>query len=145
MGKYLQKYSFSLVGLFETKIKETKFHTGVVNYAKGWYYLHNYSKAENGKIWLIWKEEDLWVLSQDIQGLYIYCIIKDRRSKFKCALTVVHVNNYMEDGKKLLEGLHKIRENITDPWCVCGNFNSPLATTDRTGGQAIITGKIGAS
>ncbi|PHT65887.1 hypothetical protein T459_30312 [Capsicum annuum] len=66
-----------------------------------------------------------------------YTEMGNRKNDFTCAMTVVYESNNMEERKELWKGLGQIRANIIIPWCICGDFNLPLTSEDRIGGQLI--------
>lgn len=68
--------------------------------------------------------------------------VKDRNSKFSCALKVVYCNNNMEERKKIWQGITRIGAQIDIPWCVCGEFNFSLNSEDRVVGQPIVESDI---
>lgn len=64
------------------------------------------------------------VTVQATHGECIHCIVLDRRTNFKCDVTMVY-------GSNNLYGLMRLGAKLTTYRCICGNFNSPLSFEDR--------------
>lgn len=142
MGEYLKKHQINLAGLLETKVTLHNLQNSLNRCAKGWTYLNNYGCSANGRIWLILKATEICVMHQVTHGEFIHCLIKERNTDFTCALTVIYGSNNMEERRELWEGLKLIGSTITMPWSICGDFNSPLTSEDRIGGQLINDNEI---
>ncbi|XP_060214939.1 uncharacterized protein LOC132641863 [Lycium barbarum] len=50
---------------------------------------------------------------------------------------MVYGSNSLEERKELWDGLLRLGATITTPWCICGDFKSPLSSEDRTGGNPV--------
>ncbi|XP_070003265.1 uncharacterized protein [Nicotiana sylvestris] len=137
IGNYLKKHRIKLVGILETRVKVAKFTNSLAKIAKGWKFAHNYAHAVNGRIWLIWHDVVVNVSILDIHGQYIHCKVVDRKSNFKCVMTVIYGKNTIAERRNLWAGLLRVGSAINEPWCICGDFNTPLHSTYRTGGQSV--------
>nr|XP_016489984.1 PREDICTED: uncharacterized protein LOC107809777 [Nicotiana tabacum] len=137
MGNYLKKHRIKLAGILVTRVKAAKFTNSLAKIAKGWKFAHNYAHAVNGRIWLIWHDAAVNVSILDIHGEYIHCKVVDRKSNFKCVMTVIYGKNTIAERRDLWAGLLRVGSVINEPWCICGDFNTPLHTTDKTGGQPV--------
>ncbi|KAF3642699.1 hypothetical protein FXO38_20978 [Capsicum annuum] len=51
---------------------------------------------------------------------------------------VVYGNNNLEERKEMWKGILQIGALIDVPWCICGDFNTPLHKDDRRGGNPIV-------
>ncbi|MCD7464541.1 hypothetical protein HAX54_052957 [Datura stramonium] len=70
-----------------------------------------------------------------------YSPLKDkgnpRRSNFYCVMIVVYGINTIEERKELWIGLMRIGNVMSIPWCITGDFNTPLMQDDIMGGQPV--------
>lgn len=64
-------------------------------------------------------------------------IVSNRNSDFLSLLTVVYGKNTTEERKRMWEGLLRVGSSITIPWCLCGDFNTPLTYTNMIGAQNV--------
>ncbi|KAM3395852.1 hypothetical protein P3S68_004858 [Capsicum galapagoense] len=53
-------------------------------------------------------------------------------------MKLIYGSNSLEKRRDMWQGLHRIRALIDVPWCICGDFNSPLTSADRVGGQSTV-------
>ncbi|KAF3672647.1 hypothetical protein T459_05081 [Capsicum annuum] len=51
---------------------------------------------------------------------------------------VVYGSNNLEERKEMWKGILQIGALIDVPWCICGDFNTPLHKDDRRGGNSIV-------
>lgn len=137
MRIYLAKNKITITGILETRVKENKCKACINNIAKGWDYAHNYTEAENGRIWILWNAAEVNLVVLEAHDQYMHLKVIDKGSDFWCVMTVVYAKNTIEDRRRLWKNLVQIGTNITDPWCLCGDFNIPLNCTDRIGGQQV--------
>ncbi|XP_060217285.1 uncharacterized protein LOC132644699 [Lycium barbarum] len=83
------------------------------------------------------KAADIVINIEEVHAQYIHAKLNDRATNFHCYLTLVYGKNTIEERKSLWEGLLRLGPNITAPWCICGDYNTPLSCTDRIGGQGV--------
>ena len=70
---FLQNNKVSLAGLIETSVKEFNVKATPKGIAQGWWIMHNYREASNGRIWIIWDEN--WYETKLIDQLKWFIVI----------------------------------------------------------------------
>ncbi|XP_060195078.1 uncharacterized protein LOC132624291 [Lycium barbarum] len=95
------------------------------------------TEAINGRIWILWKAADIQVTIEETHDQLILCHVQDRKTDFQSHIAVVYGKNTIEERKSLWAELARIGSIITTPWCICGDFNTPLSIEDRVGGQQV--------
>ncbi|XP_060190282.1 uncharacterized protein LOC132619370 [Lycium barbarum] len=83
------------------------------------------------------KAADIVITIEEVHAQYIHAKVNDRATNFHSYLTLVYGKNTNEERKSLWERLLRLGRNITEPWCICGDYNTPLSCTDRIGGQGV--------
>ncbi|KAM3222421.1 hypothetical protein P3L10_021691 [Capsicum annuum] len=53
-------------------------------------------------------------------------------------MELIYGSNSLEKRKDMWQGLHRIGALIDVPWCIYRDFNSPLTSADRVGGQSTV-------
>lgn len=91
-------------------------------------YLDNYSKDDNGRIWLA--SDDCKVELRQIKSTsqMIHCGVYDLNGNFQNWLTVVHVLNHLEQRRTLWKDIEKLHHQQQWPWCLLGDFNNVMRT-----------------
>lgn len=52
--EYVREYKVEIVGLFDTRVQQSKMVQVMANSLPGWYLETNYSQYMMGKIWVCW-------------------------------------------------------------------------------------------
>ncbi|XVF82969.1 hypothetical protein PTKIN_Ptkin16aG0095000 [Pterospermum kingtungense] len=107
-------------GLKETSVKSHNVQKIVDRHSVGWKLLHNYAKAPNGRVWVLWKKHvkvDLIATSAQC----ITCMADSNHCKF--ILTAVYGKNDGVDRRSLWNHLIHLSKDIELPWLLAGDFN----------------------
>ncbi|XP_019240505.1 PREDICTED: uncharacterized protein LOC109220492 [Nicotiana attenuata] len=129
---FLQKNKVDILGRLETRVKKNKANNIVNKVAKDWGYCCNYTKAINGRIWLLWKTI-LIVKIVHIHEQFIHCSVEDPVTSSQIMLTVVYARNKVQERVILWHDLQLVEGQIQVPWLRSGDFNNVLTTDDRLG------------
>ncbi|XP_019256466.1 PREDICTED: uncharacterized protein LOC109234878 [Nicotiana attenuata] len=100
--------------------------------AKDWGYKCNYEQAENGRIWVIWKQ-NLSVDVVQVQEQCIHCKVTDATNGRQIMLSVVYARNKAQERTRLWKELEAMGGVIQMPWIISGDFNTVLCSDDRLG------------
>ncbi|XVE88838.1 hypothetical protein DITRI_Ditri19aG0100900 [Diplodiscus trichospermus] len=132
------KKQSALVYLLETKVKQHNYQNINSKYFSGWNCLNNYLHAQNGRIWLLWKNPIQFSLI-DLSNQSIIGIVDYNSQKFY--LSVIDACNDGTDRKNLWKHQCRINQTIqNDPWMLAGDFNvttQPTKSSNYDGSQAI--------
>ena len=66
----IRSINAKVVCLLETKVKENNSRSIIDHHFQGWGWLHNYSEAYNGRIWVLWHDQ----VSVDLMDTTAQCI-----------------------------------------------------------------------
>ncbi|XP_045791547.1 uncharacterized protein LOC123886260 [Trifolium pratense] len=126
-----------IVVLIETRVKSTKAANIRNKLRLKGKYLDNYLHHENGRIWLNWDDRvvDVRLISSTAQ--MIHCGIYDTNGTFLNWFTAIYALNQLEHRRKLWKELEGIHNTQHGPWCLMGDFNNVLKSTDRVGGKLV--------
>ena len=53
----IKSFKIQIVCLLEARVKENNSQAIIARHFQGWKWLHNYSSAYNGKIWILWNDQ----------------------------------------------------------------------------------------
>ncbi|XP_019235765.1 PREDICTED: uncharacterized protein LOC109216089 [Nicotiana attenuata] len=129
--EYIRSNKINLVGLVETKVKETNAYRIANPLVPGWGTLTNYNEARNGRVWILWDTNVLKVTGLQDDPQLIHCIVRSIKGDVTCYLTVVYGFNGIEQRRSLWGKLQSFSTTITDAWLVAGDFNAILYPKDR--------------
>ena len=118
----IHKLNTDLVCLLETRVKENKIKEIVNKQFQGWRLFHNYSKAYNGRIWLLWKGSvDVNLL--DVTDQSITCKIHMDSHNF--FFSAIYGSNDGIERRKLWDHLIFLHSSIyAEPWILTGDLTS---------------------
>jgi len=127
----LHKWSPSLVGLVETKVKENNSVRVTNCFPNNWQYMNNYTFSPRGRIWIVW-DPACWtcqVISSSEQQITITC---QNRGGFQTHFSVIYGANYHSQRLNLWKKLVDISSMIRDSaLAVLGDFNSARFTCEK--------------
>ncbi|KAJ8419453.1 hypothetical protein Cgig2_030899 [Carnegiea gigantea] len=134
---FLQSNKVGLVGLLETKVKVKNIEKVAASIFHGWNWVHNFSLNATGRIWVAWHPRafDLEVLHLSEQ--FIHCRVIQLSTQRKFTVAFVYGFNQEHLRGQLWSDLFSISQNMTDAWCILGDFNTILYKEDRFEGDAI--------
>lgn len=135
LKEQLAKWLPSLVGLVETKVKESKAFRVIKCFPNHWIAFNNYNHSPRWRIWVgwdphIWKCNIISSSSQQITaactnagGLFIY-------------ISIIYGANYQSQRVSLwMELIHLSGITENSPWAVIGDFNTSRYSTEKVGGR----------
>lgn len=92
LKNFLNVNKVDVMGCLETRIKQHKAQHIQIKIVNGWNVQYNYSKAANGRIWLLWKPHIQLQVSQ-VSDQFIQCFVEDPNSHFKTHLSIIYSQN----------------------------------------------------
>lgn len=110
-----------VVCLIETRVKHNQRRAILEKWFNGWKSFHNYVEADNGRIWVLWK---------DYLQLSLVCTTDQSitasfsADNYLLFLTAIYGRNTGSERKRLwkhLQGLHKLVADHS--WILVGDFN----------------------
>lgn len=116
----IKMHDASIYCLLETHIKSVN-KDGAMRVFEGWKRIANYEFHENGRIWILFKEEKIGMQVTHILAQSIACHVecKSTESKFLC--TTVYAFNSLEERMNLWQDMEMLK--TAEHWIVYGNFN----------------------
>lgn len=131
VGRVLTSLKPSICILVETKIKHHKKDKIMRKSFKGWSCIDNYEFHEKGRIWVLYREDDIKVNVCHKSKQMISCIVDLNGYKFQCS--AIYAMNSSEERKKLWADLEQLRNNL--PWLALGDFNCISFPHEKIGGD----------
>ena len=98
-------------------------HTDTIGYASGLWFLWDAGKVE------------VAFLSKTKQEIHV--AVKVRSLDFDWLFSAIYASPRLAKRRILWENLSKVAEFHTLPWVIAGDFNEPLAESDKFGGRAV--------
>ena len=139
---FLQSYQIDFIGLLETKIKQAKVDYIASNVFRGWRWSHNFSAGDHGRIFIAWRPQRYRMTVLTFSAQHLHCRLEDFLVSTTFLLTFVYGFNQEGAQESLWHSLLEIAEDLEEPWCIVGDFNSVLYTHDRIGGTSILATEI---
>ena len=134
----IRKLKVKLVCLLKTRVKENNCQSIINKHFKGWSWLHNYSSAYNGRIWVIWSDH-MKVDLVDSTAQCITCKVLIDAKQFY--LSVVYGFNEGVERRALWNHLYFLNGALSQcPWMIAGDFNiiaHPSKSSKYNGFQGI--------
>lgn len=129
-----------VLAIMETRVKYSnseKVMKKIVNHGS---WLHNYSRAYNGRIWVWWNTLRVQLMLITVDDQFMHCKITVDNLAFYC--TFVYAYNCAEQRVCLWEKLLTVSGSCSDPWILLGDFNSMLYPTEKQKGGVLVTPNI---
>lgn len=73
IGSHLRKMEVSCVALLETRVKENNANKIMRILGNNWSWTNNYEHHINGRIWIIWKNDDIEIKVMEKYDQLIHC------------------------------------------------------------------------
>ncbi|XP_060190791.1 uncharacterized protein LOC132620097 [Lycium barbarum] len=134
---YIASKKLNFVCQVETRVKIHRVASVLNNVAPRWGSLHNYSQAENGRVWMLWDQNSYEVKFIEEGAQYINAHVKGRLDGFDAYVTAIYGYNSLEQRKMLWQNLIRIGHGVTKPWLMWGDFNAILSPLDRLMGNPV--------
>ncbi|XP_075079748.1 uncharacterized protein LOC107805067 [Nicotiana tabacum] len=131
-----------IAGIVETRVKENKAGSIAKNIATGWSSLNNYASANNGRIWVMWDDNNYQVTKIRENAQMIHCEVIENVGQVDCLMTIIYDFNTIEKRKCLWEELKTLAQGINKPWIVIGDFNAVIYVAYRNQGNPIQQGDV---
>ncbi|XP_059315374.1 uncharacterized protein LOC132065978 [Lycium ferocissimum] len=139
---FLLKNKVSLLGCLETKIKQDKVRKVRKNLGTEWEVFADYSQEPNGRIWVLWNDQQVQVTILQSNPQMVHCSVKDRNSDFSCQMTFIYGLNLAAGRKDIWNHIRNMSPMINVPWILLGDFNTILSVHDRVNGLPVQQGEI---
>lgn len=97
--------------------------------------MDNYDQNNNGRIWVLWKFEELDIKLVECTDQYIHCKVYEIDGKMTQWLTAIYAHNKSSQRKILLIDLNNYNQNIQGHWMLIWDFNNVLKIYGRIGGH----------
>lgn len=131
MKDFIHKFAVGMVCLFETKVKPSNLGGLYQRVFSNWCLSSNSRHDSHGRIVIAWKPGSYTVNIIKGTSQLLHCLIQlmDGVTGFFCSF----VYGYNERSRRceLWENLRKVK--TTQPWMICGDFNSIMHTDERIG------------
>ena len=135
---FVHNMQFNLFAAIETRVKEKDALALSAKVHRGFNWLFNYQYHRNGRIWLGWNPLFWSVRHLVSSAQQISCQVTRLSDKVSFVWTVVYAFNDVCDRRSLWIELNHINDQWIEigsgqPWCVSGDFNSFLFSSETTG------------
>ena len=126
-----------MIGLLETKVKESNVSKVAGKTFLGWIWHHNFELNLRGHILIAWKPNtyNVQVIAKIKQLIHCHAVQLSIHRKF--FITFVYGMNQEQQRMPLWIDLHALAQQIDEAWCILGDFNLVLYKEDRMGGNEI--------
>lgn len=98
-SSYLYVLNVPIVALLETRVKQVNANKIRRAFGNNWPYLDKYSHHRNGRIWLIWKDQEVKIKELLIEEQFIHVEIFVLANKIMYYATIVYAYNQIEKRK----------------------------------------------
>ncbi|XP_074274081.1 uncharacterized protein LOC141597513 [Silene latifolia] len=129
---FLHHNDVDLFGLLETRVKPGSLNKVTNNVCYGWDFVTNTMLHSGGRIWILWKNNKVDVEVLEMADQFIHVKIKVLLTGHSFIATFVYAYNKIEDRVPLWNAL--LRNRVTGPWIVLGDFNNVMFSNERLGG-----------
>lgn len=133
---FLRSNNISFIALLETRVKEINANSISSSLAANWSWVFNYSSHPNGRIWLGWNP-NFWNISILFSAAQIItCSVMNIIAQTTFLVSFIYGFNEVNNRRSLWSDLIQFNHQCTDPWLICGDFNSILSLNENSGGSA---------
>ncbi|XP_058763211.1 uncharacterized protein LOC131636618 [Vicia villosa] len=92
-----------------------------------WSYIDNYPHHYNGRIWLLWNDQEVKIKLLIAEEQFIHVEVMNLDNETQYCATIVYALNQLD----------RIGDNMNMPWIVMGDYNNVLTCKDRIGGNPV--------
>ena len=87
-----------------------------------------------GGIWCLWNPSNIEVnvIAKENNAIHCHVIEKDNNKQF--ILSTVYAHAQEKDKDALWHHVEQLSNSVNLPWCIMGNFNEMLCSSDKIGG-----------
>ncbi|KAF5174905.1 Retrovirus-related pol polyprotein line-1, partial [Thalictrum thalictroides] len=142
VNKVRLELGICLLSLIETKVKQEKYDRIRSLCCPGWRHTHNYANNPNGRVWLCWDPGIVNVTKLDESDQFLHCHITILSSSLEFILTSVYASNNPSCRLKLWADIVVLRSFVSLPWCVFGDFNNIISSSEKVGGDSVHPSQI---
>lgn len=136
VNKFLHINNIKIVALVETKVKSQNSLKIQKKFGTSWSWVDNYSHSPRGRIWVGWCNQEFNPVVNHSTTQLIHAFVTDITGQSQFFFTAVYGLHTIGDRKSLWSNL-VLLANMSCPWIVVGDFNSPLSTDDRVNGNPV--------
>ncbi|XP_058726469.1 uncharacterized protein LOC131597821 [Vicia villosa] len=126
-----------IIALLETRVKKTNASRIRQKLGNNWSYIDNYSHHHNGRIWAIWKDQEVRINMLQLEEKFIHLDVMSLDNKIHYYATIVYAMNQIDRRRILWEQIDTLGNNINLPWIVMGDYNNVLTSHDIIGGKQV--------
>ncbi|KAI5424682.1 hypothetical protein KIW84_030754 [Lathyrus oleraceus] len=94
-------------------------------------------KHDNGRIYVLWKDNNIRIKMIKSTGQMIYCGIFELSGDLRYLMATIYPLNRLDQRKKLGKDIEELRCHQTGPWFLMGDFNNVLKSQDIIGGNLV--------
>ncbi|XP_074283610.1 uncharacterized protein LOC141608150 [Silene latifolia] len=132
VNKFLTQNKLDILGILETRVKETKSHRILRNKFRGYSSFCNYSKHYNGRIWLVWNPSTTRVNVLQVHAQVLHCHVHHLATGRSFHLSMVYGSNCPVKRVSLWDSLTAMAPQV-GPWVVMGDFNIVRYSHEKIG------------
>jgi len=98
---------------------------------------HNHA----GGIWLLWNADnvDVTVIAKEAGALH--CMVYEKCTSKQCVLSAVYAPAQPQEKNEFWDYLKRLHDVIDLPWCLTGDFNEMLLSSEKIGGAPLMVSK----
>jgi len=131
-----------MVGLLETTVKDTNAGKVALRLFPRWSWHHNSDNTTKARIWVAWKPSCYHMKNLQTWDQLIHCEATQINSKIQLFISFVYVFNHEQQRRALWHNMENIANQMTEPWCLIGDFSIVLSPADRIGGNEVSVQEI---
>ncbi|KAL0291805.1 UNVERIFIED_CONTAM: hypothetical protein Sradi_7012700 [Sesamum radiatum] len=136
VGQFVRERKVQFLGLLETRVRTGNVQSVRSRLLQNWSWFDDYS-GPGGRIWIAWNDLEIGVEIIRVEDQFIHCALLNKRTSAKCLISVVYGDCEAVRRRRLWEGLLTIAEDVSEnPWCVLGDFNAVIDSSESCGRSA---------
>ncbi|XP_058733883.1 uncharacterized protein LOC131605555 [Vicia villosa] len=137
VNSFLYTVQVPIVALLETIVKQINAERIRKSFGSMWNFIDNYSHHHNGRIWLLWKSQEVNIRVLQVEEQYIHIEVLGLDNRTCYLATIVYAYNQLERRLDLWKQIDSLGSNVTIPWIVLGDYNNVRTCQDRIGGNPV--------
>lgn len=138
--RIIKDNNLDLLCLLETKIQSDLYYCPLphqlYNLFNSEYFVSNFDCSPGDRIWIKWRRDRLnfELISKDPQFIHGKISTSGNQSFL---LTCIYADNDVKTRKLLWNSLREMAGSTNFPWIIFGDFNCPLVSKDKKGGNVV--------
>lgn len=135
IAAHLNSMQMPCIALFETKVKRNNAERIRSKFGNKWNWIDNYNHHPNGRIWIMWQEENQHVECIHNSDQFIHYKVVEKKDKMVHWVTFIYAQNQLHHRRTLWTDIKQCNSYVQGPWIALGDFNNVLTHNDILGGQ----------